>query len=207
MGSRRAEPAPSARRRATPFADLLRSDIVLLTTALALSLVGALLVRSATQAQAGSTTSVKHLVNLVVGLVMAGLLVRLDRHTLRALAPLAYGLSVAALVLVLTPLYCGEEFGWTSYLRLRLMPHRPWASTLLTGLIWAVWHYPLAFLGYIEFSHVLLGLAVWTASFVLQEILLTWLRLRSGTVWTSLNVLTPASRRRRCRSTSSEFMK
>ncbi len=93
--------------------------------------------------------------------------------------------GLQALVLVLTPLYCGEEFGWTSYLRLRLMPHRPWASTLLTGLIWAVWHYPLAFLGYIEFSHVLLGLAVWTASFVLQEILLTWLRLRSGTVWTS----------------------
>lgn len=103
MVSRRAEPAPSTRRRATPFADLLRSDIVLLTTALALSLVGALLVRSATQAQAGSTTSVKHLVNLAIGLVMAGLLVRLDRHTLRALAPVAYALSVGALVLVLTP--------------------------------------------------------------------------------------------------------
>ncbi|NUS41813.1 MAG: CPBP family intramembrane metalloprotease [Terrabacter sp.] len=93
--------------------------------------------------------------------------------------------GLQALVLVITPLYWGEEFGWTSYLRLRLVPHRPWASTLLTGLIWAVWHYPLAFLGYVEFSHVLVGLAVWTASFVLQEILLTWLRLRSGTVWTS----------------------
>ncbi|MFG3338539.1 CPBP family intramembrane glutamic endopeptidase [Glycomyces sp. NPDC048151] len=90
-----------------------------------------------------------------------------------------------AVVVVLTPIYWGEEFGWTSYLRLRLFPERPMLSTLLTGLIWAVWHYPLAFLGYIEFDNVVLGLAVWTVSFMLQEVILTWLRMRSGSVWTA----------------------
>lgn len=96
--------------------------------------------------------------------------------------------SIAALmvvVVVLTPLYWGEEFGWTSYLRLRLFPERPILSTLLTGLIWAVWHYPLAFLGYIEFDNVVPGLAIWTALFLFQEVILSWVRLRSGTVWTA----------------------
>lgn len=95
---------------------------------------------------------------------------------------------VALLLLVvplLTPLYWGEEFGWTSYLRQRVHPGRPVAATLTTGLIWAVWHYPLAFVGYIEFENVVVGLAVWTVSFVCQEILLSWLRVRSGSVWTA----------------------
>ncbi|CCH31616.1 CAAX amino terminal protease family [Saccharothrix espanaensis DSM 44229] len=93
---------------------------------------------------------------------------------------------VGVLVLIvplLTPVYWGEEFGWTSYLRLRLVPDRPVAATLATGLIWAVWHYPLAFFGYIEFGNVVVGLAVWTVSFLCQEVILGWLRISSGTVW------------------------
>ncbi|MBW4722072.1 CPBP family intramembrane metalloprotease [Saccharothrix sp. SC076] len=95
---------------------------------------------------------------------------------------------VAVLVLgvpLLTPIYWGEEFGWTGYLRPRLLPGRPLAATLGTGLIWAVWHYPLAFVGYIEFDDVVLGLGVWTLSFLCQEVLLSWLWVRSGTVWTA----------------------
>jgi membrane protease YdiL (CAAX protease family) len=95
-------------------------------------------------------------------------------------------LSIAVLmlvVIVLAPIYWGEEYGWTSYLRLRLFPERPLASTLATGLIWAVWHYPLAFLGYVEFENVVLGLALWTVAFLFQEMILTWLRIGTGSVW------------------------
>ncbi|WP_406076772.1 CPBP family intramembrane glutamic endopeptidase [Micromonospora sp. NBC_00858] len=95
-------------------------------------------------------------------------------------------LAVLMLVVpLLAPLYSGEEFGWTSYLRLRILPGRPLAATLATGLIWAIWHYPLPFLGYIQFSNVALGLLVWTVSFMCQEIILSWLRLRSGSIWTT----------------------
>ncbi len=94
-------------------------------------------------------------------------------------------LLLLVLVVVLTPIYWGEEFGWTGYLRMRLLPGRPLLATLVTGLIWAVWHYPLAFLGYAEFDNMALGLLVWTVFFLQQEILLTWLRLRSGTIWTT----------------------
>ncbi|MFF4160161.1 CPBP family intramembrane glutamic endopeptidase [Streptomyces sp. NPDC001678] len=107
-----------------------------------------------------------------------------------ALADLAGGLSawvfvplLMAAVPLLTPVYWGEEFGWTAFLRQRLFPGRPVRATMATGLIWAVWHYPLAFTGYIEFSCVPLGLAVWTVSFLFQEMLLGWLYDRSGSVW------------------------
>ncbi|GLY79954.1 CPBP family intramembrane glutamic endopeptidase [Actinoallomurus iriomotensis] len=86
-------------------------------------------------------------------------------------------------VVPLTPVYWGEEFGWTGYLRPRLFAGRPAASVAATGLIWAVWHYPLAFLGYIQFGDVVLGLAVWTMSFMFQEVVLAWLWARSGSVW------------------------
>ncbi|MFK0100193.1 lysostaphin resistance A-like protein [Streptomyces sp. NPDC091040] len=91
------------------------------------------------------------------------------------------GLMVATLVF--TPLYAGEEFGWTSYLRPRIFGRRTVSSVIATGVIWAVWHFPLAFIGYVEFSNVLFGLAVWVISFQLQEIILMWLYQRSGSVW------------------------
>ncbi|WP_218021483.1 CPBP family intramembrane glutamic endopeptidase [Nocardia acidivorans] len=88
-------------------------------------------------------------------------------------------------VVVLTPLYWGEEFGWTSYLRPRVYPDRPLNSVLVTGLVWAIWHYPLAFLGYINFSNVALGLAIWTFSFLSQETILAWLYIHSRSIWTA----------------------
>jgi membrane protease YdiL (CAAX protease family) len=92
---------------------------------------------------------------------------------------------VAVLMVVvplLTPIYWGEEFGWID-LRMRLFPERPLAATLATGLVWSVWHYPLAFVGYIDFDNVPLGLAIWTGWFLAQQVLLSWLRIRSGSIW------------------------
>ncbi|WP_211786197.1 CPBP family intramembrane glutamic endopeptidase [Kitasatospora viridis] len=97
--------------------------------------------------------------------------------------PWAVPLLLAAAALVLAPLYWGEEFGWTGYLRQRLLPGRPLLSTLATGLIWATWHYPLALLGYLHFANLFAGLGTWTLSFLCQEYLLSWLRIRSGSIW------------------------
>ncbi|MGX1761693.1 CPBP family intramembrane glutamic endopeptidase [Streptomyces lydicus] len=96
---------------------------------------------------------------------------------------LATVLGLMMVALFLTPLYAGEEFGWTSYLRPRLFGGRTVPSIIATGLIWAVWHFPLAFIGYVEFTNAVIGLAVWTLSFQLQEIILMWLYQRSGSVW------------------------
>lgn len=104
-------------------------------------------------------------------------------------APTAAQWGLIALLILAQPLMApatwGEEFGWTSYLRLRLFPGRPIAATLGTGMILAVWHYPLAFVGYAEFANLAYGLATWTAYMMCWEVVLSWLRLRSGTIWTS----------------------
>jgi membrane protease YdiL (CAAX protease family) len=111
--------------------------------------------------------------------VAAGL--GLWRIDLSPLGGLLFLLPVVTIVLI--PVYWGEEFGWTGYLRARLFPTRPLAAACATGLIWGIWHYPLAFLGYIEFADPVTALPIWTGFFVLQQIVLSWLYLGSGTVW------------------------
>ncbi|WP_238695491.1 rod shape-determining protein RodA [Ornithinimicrobium flavum] len=69
-----------------------------------LTLVGALLIWSATHAWAGSALAVRHLVNAAIGIVLALALVAVDVRWLRAVAPWLYLGGLAGLALVLTPL-------------------------------------------------------------------------------------------------------
>ena len=80
-----------------------RSDWGLVVAALGLSLIGALLVWSATRHQAGSAYLVRHLFNTVIGVAFAAAVTRTGYQLLRAAAPLLYVGSVVGLVLVLTP--------------------------------------------------------------------------------------------------------
>ena len=81
-----------------------RSDWGLLIGGLGLSLIGALLVWSATRHQSGSTYLARHLINTGIGLGLAAAVTRVDFRGLRAYAPWLYLASVAGLVLVLTPI-------------------------------------------------------------------------------------------------------
>ena len=113
---------PGGRRRSQAWggwdvATLLRSDLVLVVAALTASGLGAVLVHSATRAEAGSSYLVRHLLNLAVGLVIALVIVRLDRTALRTFAPVVYLAGVLGLALVLTPLGV-EVNGSRSWIRL-----------------------------------------------------------------------------------------
>ena len=84
-------------------------------------------------------------------------------------------------------LMLGEEFGWRAYLLPKLMPLGSRKAILLTGVIWATWHWPFILLGY-EY-----GLDYWGAPvigpllFVLviiaPNMFYAWVTLRSGSVW------------------------
>ena len=80
-----------------------RTDWGLLIGGLGLSLIGALLVWSATRHQSGSAYLARHLLNTGIGLGVAAVVTRVDFRGLRAYAPWLYLASVAGLVLVLTP--------------------------------------------------------------------------------------------------------
>ena len=83
---------------------LVRLDWGLLVAAVALSLVGALLVWSATRGTMGASLMQKHLLNLSLGVVIGGAAGIVDYRGLKAYAPVLYGLSMLGLVAVITPL-------------------------------------------------------------------------------------------------------
>jgi membrane protease YdiL (CAAX protease family) len=87
--------------------------------------------------------------------------------------------------LMFSPLLWGEEFGWRGYLQVRLFPRRPLAAAAATGVIWGLWHLPLNLRGYNFPGHPATGMAVFTVSTVLLSIVFGWLRVRSGSVWSS----------------------
>ena len=83
---------------------LRRLDWILLLTVLALSLVGTLLVWSATRGADPRTYFVKQMLAIVVGLVLVLATSALDYRKLRSYAPVLYILSLLGLIAALTPL-------------------------------------------------------------------------------------------------------
>ncbi len=81
------------------------------------------------------------------------------------------------------PLAWGEEFGWRSYLQIRLLAHRPLLAAVTTGLLWAVWHLPRYLRGFELRGDFVLSLFMLPVATVIGSIILGWLRLRTRSVW------------------------
>jgi rod shape determining protein RodA len=103
-----AYPQSIARRPSSSV--LRRLDWTLIAAALSLSVLGAVLVWSATRGELsgfGNDTQTflkRHLINLLIGLALAVVVSRFDYRLLRAYTPILYVLSVLGLVVVLSPL-------------------------------------------------------------------------------------------------------
>jgi membrane protease YdiL (CAAX protease family) len=101
-------------------------------------------------------------------------------------AALAFlGLGLAPLLGVAATL--GEELGWRGLLVPRLLVLTdPIRTSLITGVVWSLWHYPVHF-AVLPFYLPRLPLWYATACFTLSVVVIsgvyTWLRLRSGSVW------------------------
>jgi rod shape determining protein RodA len=100
--------APVRRRASSSY--LRRLDWVLVCAALALSIIGSLLVWSATQGKLHDdhldpqTYLKKQLINVVVGIAFAVLISRFDYRLLRAYTPILWGASILGLLVVLSPI-------------------------------------------------------------------------------------------------------
>jgi membrane protease YdiL (CAAX protease family) len=81
----------------------------------------------------------------------------------------------------------GEEIGWRGFLTPELAKRYSFAATAgLSGVIWASWHVPIiVFAGY-NAGTGWYGVAVVFANIVGLSFVLTWLRLRSGSLWTGV---------------------
>jgi membrane protease YdiL (CAAX protease family) len=85
----------------------------------------------------------------------------------------------------------GEEIGWRGWLVPQLAKVRSYSQTAwISGLIWSAWHYPLLlFAGYTnEGLPSWYALLCFTAMVLGQSFAMTWLRLKSGSLWTGMFV-------------------
>jgi membrane protease YdiL (CAAX protease family) len=94
--------------------------------------------------------------------------------------------TMLGMAIVTTPILWGEEFGWRGYLQPRLCPGKPVAAAIVTGVIWAVWHFPLVLRGYdYGREQALLGSAVFVVGAILLSFMFGWLVERTGSIWSS----------------------
>ena len=104
-----------------------------------------------------------------------------------ALATTLIGVPLIVTVVVLSTVTwaLGEELGWRGFLLPRLVERIGFTGAcLVSGLIWAVWHYPsLLWADYNAGTNPAYAMVCFTAMVVIMGFILGWLRLRSGSVW------------------------
>ena len=81
----------------------------------------------------------------------------------------------------------GEEIGWRGFLLPRLVEQTGFSwGCLLSGCVWAVWHYPaLLFADYNAGTRPAYALTCFTLMVFAASFIWGWLRLKSGSLWTS----------------------
>jgi membrane protease YdiL (CAAX protease family) len=103
------------------------------------------------------------------------------------LATLALGLPLLATLGMASSLSSalGEEIGWRGFLLPRLTGRFGlFFGSLLSGIIWAVWHYPgLLFADYNAGTNKAYALTCFTLMVISNAFLMSWLRLQSGSLW------------------------
>lgn len=78
----------------------------------------------------------------------------------------------------------GEELGWRGFLVPKIYSTGWKYPTTITGIVWALWHLPLvAFGGYYTIQSPVLIILCYTASIMVFNYFINWLRMESGSMW------------------------
>src|SRR5437773_2032618 len=107
---------------------------------------------------------------------------RFDGAYLRRVLPF---LPLAMVLNLLTAL--GEEIGWRGFLAPTFYRARGFAwAGIATGIIWGLWHVPLIIGGgYGAGTPLWYGTTCFMISVTAMAVMMAWLRLRSGSLWTA----------------------
>ncbi|OGS23297.1 MAG: abortive infection protein [Elusimicrobia bacterium RIFOXYA2_FULL_39_19] len=76
----------------------------------------------------------------------------------------------------------GEELGWRGFLYNELKSLGFWKMSLITGLIWGIWHAPLVIKGHNYYQHPIVGVLMMAAWCILLAPLFNYVRIKSGSV-------------------------
>lgn len=78
----------------------------------------------------------------------------------------------------------GEEVGWRGFLTPRLYKlTNMTTASIIIGLIWVIWHIPLLIMTSYGGAFSVYKLIIFTIGLVSISFALTWLRIRSGSLW------------------------
>jgi len=79
----------------------------------------------------------------------------------------------------------GEEIGWRGFLIPELIKITSFTKAVfVTGIIWAIWHYPgIIYADYNNSTPLVFQLIVFTVAVTGYSVLTAWLRLKSGSLW------------------------
>jgi uncharacterized protein len=118
---------------------------------------------------------------------IAKLSARLSWHadSATAFVPLYFILMATTGMVAGTARALGEEIGWRGFLALRLVGEMGFTGgALAAGAIWAFWHLPLLlFADYNNSTPWWFGFSCFAVMVIASSVILTWLRLRSASVW------------------------
>jgi uncharacterized protein len=98
-----------------------------------------------------------------------------------------YFILIASAGMILSLAFAlGEEIGWRGFLSPHLMQAFGFrAGAIVTGLIWAAWHLPLVlFADYNSTAPKWFAAICLIVLLVAMSVIMAWLRLRSGSLWT-----------------------
>ncbi len=104
---------------------------------------------------------------------------------------IAFHFAVTATLsfLLLLPSVLGEELGWRGFLVPELCKWMRFTGVaLVSGLLWAVWHWPMIFMGIYgnKIAPLYFQLLAFTLFIVANGFILAYLRLKSNSVWTAV---------------------
>ena len=79
----------------------------------------------------------------------------------------------------------GEEIGWRGLLVRKLFSLSTFTKTsIIGGIIWAVWHYPvIIFTNYGQSLPIALALVIFTIGLICSNTILTWFTLKTESIW------------------------
>lgn len=112
----------------------------------------------------------------------------LEQSGAGAVNPMVFVMSQMAMGIFIGPLIntlfaVGEELGWRAFLLPRLLPLGQGRAIVLSGVIWGIWHAPAIAQGHNYPGHPVLGPFLMIGFTVLSGAILSWLYLRTRSVW------------------------
>ena len=79
----------------------------------------------------------------------------------------------------------GEELGWRSYLLKALQEKKFLSVSLITGIVWGLWHFPLILIGHNYPQYPVLGVGLMTIWCILLSPVMTYITIKSKSVITA----------------------